>query len=317
MLNEFDPHELNYIQSRADINQDIVHEYSKQMKSGVIFDPVEAIQDESGKIHVWDGSHRGAASKLARKKIKAIVKKGTFEEATWLSLTANQRHGLQRTSADKRHIIKLALIHKKGYEKSNREIAKHVGVSDKTVASVRKKLVLSAEIPHTNTITIKRNGATYTQKKDKNLTIDEITIIIKNYLSAAKDMTALKIIKKAIKYNCGDYYIDDLMAMEGKKQKKDVIHAFKYLKIEKDFNFDAKKYPLPTPLFYYTFNNNYYKGIRPFLCEFCKNIFEPDIGRHYKVKFYEVEEVKKQSKEFIIKCCHGCKNNLEKYFSLY
>jgi len=74
------------------------------------------------------------------------VEQGTKEDAQWASLAANKRHGLRRSQADKRRAIKRAL---KGWgaDKSDREIARHVGCSNNTVSRMRRSLCESHSQP--------------------------------------------------------------------------------------------------------------------------------------------------------------------------
>ena len=58
----------------------------------------------------------------------------------WLALTTNQKHGLRRSRADLQRIVRLALLHPNGADLSDREIARHCGVSDKTVGKIRSTL---------------------------------------------------------------------------------------------------------------------------------------------------------------------------------
>ena len=60
-------------------------------------------------------------------------------------------HGVHRTNADKRNDVKFALLHPNGCYLSNRQIARHVGVDNKTVAVIRRELEASGEICHTDT----------------------------------------------------------------------------------------------------------------------------------------------------------------------
>jgi len=53
---------------------------------------------------------------------------------------AYQLLGVHRTNADKRNAVKAALLHPHGCYLSNRQIAKHVGVSPDTVRRVRREL---------------------------------------------------------------------------------------------------------------------------------------------------------------------------------
>ncbi len=79
--------------------------------------------------------------------IDAEVLEGTLYDAQWYSYGANTTHGLRRKSGDKRKAVKAALLHPNGVKLSNVQIALHVGVSDKTVASVRRELEATSEIP--------------------------------------------------------------------------------------------------------------------------------------------------------------------------
>lgn len=80
-------------------------------------------------------------------KILVNIRSGTRTDAEWLALTANQKHGLRRTNKDKQLVVRQALLHPYGVSLSNREIARHCGVSDKTVGKARREMELSAEIP--------------------------------------------------------------------------------------------------------------------------------------------------------------------------
>jgi hypothetical protein len=78
-------------------------------------------------------------------------------------LTANQKHGLRRTNVDKQRVIRQALLHPYGVNLSNGELARHCGVSDKTVAKIRHELETSSEIPKIDKRIVRRNGVTYEQ----------------------------------------------------------------------------------------------------------------------------------------------------------
>ena len=56
------PSSLTFIQSRAEINLPLVEESSQMMADGGVFDAVEGVQDETGEVFVWDGTHRGEAA---------------------------------------------------------------------------------------------------------------------------------------------------------------------------------------------------------------------------------------------------------------
>ncbi len=151
-----------FIQSRAETNHNLVDEYAEMMRAGVQFDAAQGIRGEDNQIYVWDGLHRGEAAKIIGTPLTVNVRPGTKQDAEWLALTANQKHGLRRSQADKRRIVQLALKHPNGVNLSNREIARHCGVSDKTVGKIRKELETTAEIPQLDKrVVTKTDGSTY------------------------------------------------------------------------------------------------------------------------------------------------------------
>lgn len=104
---------------------------------------------------IGDGNHRRKAHADAwRSHIKVEVRpnypgKEAKASARWYAVGANTTHGLRRTNADKRRAVRMALEMEPGM--ANRAIANHVGVDDKTVASVRKEMSAGAEVPHLDT----------------------------------------------------------------------------------------------------------------------------------------------------------------------
>jgi hypothetical protein len=125
-------------QTREAINEETVAEYAECMKTGSIFPPVVVFHDGSGYL-LADGFHRVLAAKRAGlNEIEAEIKTGTRDDALLFSLSANNKHGLRRTNADKRHCIKLALA--TWPEWSDRRIANICGVSPDTIGRVRREL---------------------------------------------------------------------------------------------------------------------------------------------------------------------------------
>ena len=134
-------------QPRTDINTELVAEYAAAMKAGAKFPPV-TVFDDGDEHWLVDGFHRWhAASKAKQTQIECDVRKGTLEDARWFSYQVNADHGLRRTNADKHKAVKAALLHPKAAEMSDRQIAEHVGVDNKTVAKVRKELESTEEFP--------------------------------------------------------------------------------------------------------------------------------------------------------------------------
>jgi hypothetical protein len=142
-----DPNKLIFIQSRAGTNTELVSEYAEMMRDGVQFDAVQGVRDGDGQIYIFDGLHRGEASRQVGVLLLVDVQPGAKQDAEWLALAANQKHGLRRTREDIHRVIRHALLHPFGANLSNREIARHCGVNDKTVGKIRVELELSGEIP--------------------------------------------------------------------------------------------------------------------------------------------------------------------------
>lgn len=91
--------------------------------------------------HTVEG-HRRAGMRV----IPVVLKTGTFEDAVADAAEANRSHlALKRTNADKRRAVSTMLRTFPHW--SNLKIAKHVGVSDKTVGEERDRMESTSEIP--------------------------------------------------------------------------------------------------------------------------------------------------------------------------
>jgi hypothetical protein len=150
-------------QPRAALDFDAVDDYADAMRIGVTFPPVTVFYDGES-YWLGDGFHRiKAALEIETEVIRAEVRQGTLEDAQWFSFSANRSNGLRRTNEDKQRAVKAALLHPQGAGKSDRDIAKHVGVDSETVRNWRNKLTASSEIRKIDTRTVSRNGTTYQQ----------------------------------------------------------------------------------------------------------------------------------------------------------
>jgi len=150
-------------QPRAAIDRTLVDEYAEALERGDVFPPIYVLLDGE-QYWLVDGFHRLAAhAKAGAKTINARVSNGTRRDAEWQCLAANATHGKRRTRADKRRAIERALMDEEWRKKSDREIARHLHVSDKTVGAHRARLEASAEIPQMDEREVTRNGKTYTQ----------------------------------------------------------------------------------------------------------------------------------------------------------
>lgn len=182
--NYYDPNTLTFIQSRAESDPALVEEYAAMMSEGVGFDPASAVTDGTH-IYVWDGYHRGAAAKQMGKLLFVSVRPGSREEAEWLALSANQKHGLRRSQADKRRVVELALLHVNGAQLSDRQIGAHCGVHHDTVGRIRKEIEATGGIRQSDT-RIGADGRTInTAKIGSNQPVKPKLLYCKNYLCSA------------------------------------------------------------------------------------------------------------------------------------
>lgn len=125
-------------QTRELINETAVAQYTEDLLNGSIFPPVEVFDDG---VHKWlvDGFHRLFAHNRADfKEIEVKVHKGTLRDAQLYALGVNDKHGLQRTNADKRKAVMIALNDLEWQDYSDTQIAKICNVSATFVAKCRK-----------------------------------------------------------------------------------------------------------------------------------------------------------------------------------
>lgn len=128
------------LQPRAGLDRDTVEEYAQLLKDGTKLPPIECVSC-GDRIYVTDGFHRIEGAKLASlDRIDAVVVDGTWSEAVWAAAGANRTHGLKRSTADKRRATAMVLSDPQFALLSDREIAKHIGVTHPFVAAMRKRL---------------------------------------------------------------------------------------------------------------------------------------------------------------------------------
>lgn len=134
-------------QPREGLNEKYIAELVEAIAEGATLPPVDVMYDGSS-YWLYDGFHRLAATRHAnRASIAATVHQGDQAAAQWESYAANQSHGLRRSTADKERAIRAALKHPTGVKMANNLIAKHLGVSDKTVTRYREIMESASEIP--------------------------------------------------------------------------------------------------------------------------------------------------------------------------
>lgn len=125
-------------QPRANIDARLVTEYAEAMAEEFEFPPVTVFFD--GRDY-WlaDGFHRVAAVQaLGFEDIACRIRQGTREDAVWFSCGANATHGRRRSNEDKRRAVETALADPRSEQLSNRDLARHCGVSHTYVSKLRR-----------------------------------------------------------------------------------------------------------------------------------------------------------------------------------
>lgn len=126
-------------QARA-MNGAQVYDYAELMQDGTVFPPVVIFRDSDGNHWLADGFHRVAAAKEAGlKELQAEIHEGSQRDAILYSLgPANNSHGMALTRLERRERVVKLLQDPEWSQWSDREIARHCGVSHPTVAQIRR-----------------------------------------------------------------------------------------------------------------------------------------------------------------------------------
>lgn len=150
-------------QPRAALDFGAIEDYSEAMSAGAKFPAVTVFYDGTD-YWLADGFHRVKAAFAAGfDLIECDLRQGAVEEAQWYSLSANKSNGLRRTTEDKQRAVKAALTHTRGAGLSDKQVARHCGVTPPTVAAWRGKLGLSIKILMIARRVVTRAGTTYQQ----------------------------------------------------------------------------------------------------------------------------------------------------------
>jgi hypothetical protein len=151
-------------QTRAKIRAHVVREYATAMKEqlatgGLRFPPV-VVFSNGGEYWLADGFHRVlAARQSGLTEIAAEVRSGSQRDALLLGIAANSAHGLPRSWGDKQKAVTLLLADSEWRQWNDREIARHCGVSARTVGKVRRRA--SADSPQMRQRKVRRGGKVY------------------------------------------------------------------------------------------------------------------------------------------------------------
>lgn len=149
--------ERESIQPRDAISEETVARYAEQMTisdegqvvtpTGELWPFVVVFQDGQGRLWLADGAHRvKAAQQVGATQIQARIKPGGQLDALRYALTANGRHGLPLSNADKRRIVELALT-TTHTEATAGALAAELGfVSQPFISKVRRDLELQGRV---------------------------------------------------------------------------------------------------------------------------------------------------------------------------
>jgi len=128
-------------QTRVKTDPDVVADYAEhaqELPQAEGEDPIVLFTEDEEAYWPGAGHHRiPALASAGYEHIKADVRKGTQRDAKLYSLGSNAAHGLQRTRADKRHMIEALLEDDEWSQWSSRAIADHLHVSHPLVEEVR------------------------------------------------------------------------------------------------------------------------------------------------------------------------------------
>ena len=134
-------------QARVEINLATVAEYAELVKDGTDLPPVVLFNDGTD-LWIGDGFHRFFGYRDAdRASIPADVRTGTLRDAVRYSLSANNRHGLRPTIADKRKAVAAMLADPEWSQMSDRAIAKELDVSNTFVSNTRNPKPVAPKEP--------------------------------------------------------------------------------------------------------------------------------------------------------------------------
>lgn len=153
-------------QPREDIDEQIVKEYATAMMEGEAFPDVVVFND-GARYWLADGFHRYHASKkLGYLEINATIESGTKRDAVLYSVSANSKHGLRRSNADKRKAVLTLLNDEEWSGWNDSEIARQCSVSHTFVAKMRDKYLE----------TFQDNGLRKVKRGDQEYTVDTSNI---------------------------------------------------------------------------------------------------------------------------------------------
>lgn len=156
-------------QPRVDLDQATIAEYTAAYRAGAKFPPISLFYDGES-FWLADGFHRLAAAKAAgRTTIHEDITPGTLRDAILYSLSANSKHGLRRSNADKRRAVQTLLDDSEWGSWSDHELARRCAVSVSFVGDVRKSHCSPTTVTTQQARTVKTKHGTTTTMNTANV----------------------------------------------------------------------------------------------------------------------------------------------------
>lgn len=153
-------------QPRAQLNDEVIEEYSQAMRAGAAFPPVDVFYDGTD-YWLADGFHRvHAAGGAELDRIAVTIHQDTQGQAKWFSFGVNKDHGLRRNSNDVKRIIQEALQHENAAQMSDNALAKHIGCSHSWVSELHRAIIALRKDGVGEKRKVTRAGKTYEQNTE-------------------------------------------------------------------------------------------------------------------------------------------------------
>jgi len=132
-------------QVRTRLHKDYIDAYCEDIKAGAIMPAIDVFREKgSSRTILSRGFHRlYAAIHADRDEIECEVHEGGMHEALIHALGGNGKHGLRRTSGDKRNAVEIALKDPQICELTRQEIADICCVTKRTVQRIANQAAAS------------------------------------------------------------------------------------------------------------------------------------------------------------------------------
>ena len=155
------------LQPRAKMDTAVIDEYTAAMKRGDAF-PAVTVFEIAAEYYLVDGYHRFMAAQGAKiGKILADVQTGKMRDAILFSAGVNAKHGLNRTTEDKRRAATILLRDAEWGQWADMEIAAACNVSVDLVAKTRKAILGETDRCTSETRKVRRAGKVYKMDTSK------------------------------------------------------------------------------------------------------------------------------------------------------